>query len=788
MLFRCHMFHRLVSTALILVSSAALATTFTGRATHYRWDGWVNTTSDLSLTAPPVQFKTVHLTCFDGVSTITGDVLTDALGRFSWAPPAAAGVCASMTAQVAGGGSEQRTTFSLTGYDSYAVAIERAPWAVSPDGSVWVRRVTGGKFAVFFIEGFDPDDTMKTGPEASGVGPGGVTADSLISLMQLSPVGNQAVDPVTSKTGNERPLPGRDLLSYLAQHDYGLYIVTAGRESRRSIRGSSKGALDGQAYQSAAVIHRTMALHRGQFGGSVGPNGQPFANPANFVVGGYSMGGLVAKYALKTWCADEFLPVPANELWGDRCSNLTFWFTGDSPLRGAQVPLALQRLIAANDGTISAGTGATKAKLSHPSAREMLTYSYWPDANPDTNCKGTGCDSSDFYFTMGDDPTSDVHDVLMSEVVGPIVRSGSVVPSFEFAVGTHPLGATLPGCVSGGKDAVINSTFFYGPPPAISGSIVLRVDNGYGGLPLTTWGPASTGRAGECVPGSTWNPPIETGSWAAGKWAFIPTASALEWEPAASNPPSYADYWFSQVVRDHSRQMPPEPTSILTAWLDESLKGFRSSSTVPVTGALPGYGKATRFSAVEDPTNGVDDDGDDHIDNQDPARSLSFFAGGTSIADLAESNTAQVYVNAYASGGYSCFPLGGVTVSLVNLSHTYVGDIKAELLHLPYGAGLGATPKVHPLFGRIGGTYASRGVSGFTMNLAGRVGTTFQTSFAGQAPGTVLNIGGAGELTASGFAGEDSCGQWWVRFTDMAGADVGSLSSWRLTLSQDLYR
>lgn len=766
-----------VLVVLSLVASSAGATVIDGVATHYRWEGWVNTTGDLSLTAPPVQFGTVRVTCWDGATTTyEGYAPTNALGRFSWTVPTDI-VCARVDAKVVGGGSEQDTTVTPSGYSGYHAVVTRAAWASSPDNSVWVRRVTAGRFPVFFIEGFDPDDTMKTGVEASIYLPDGGVAPSLLSMLAITPVGLQGVDPARSRPGAEVALPGKDLLTYLGEHDYGLYLVTAGPHAGNSIRGSSYGALDGQAYQTATVIRRAMQLHTAQFGGNADP--QILADPAHFVVGGYSMGGLIAKYAVKTWCADAFAAVPENELRGDACEGLVLWFAGDSPLRGAQLPLSVQRLVVAND------TGDTRRKLTSPAAREMLTWSYWPTANPDTNCVVTGCDSSSPLFMLGDAPDSAPHDALQAEVTGAVMRRGVEVPAFIFSVGTHPVAGATPNCTSVGKDSVLNSPVLFAD--GMPGLITTRVDTGYGTVPRTTWGPSGAGRVGECVPGSTYAPDLSGPTktwWAPTQWAFIPSASALEWDGWASAPPAYADYWYSQVVRDHSTQLPPEPTSMLLAWLDESLKGHRSSTSVPVTGARPGFARSTRFDRVENPFNGIDDDGDDNIDNQNPARSRAFYTAGMSIADLTASDSVAVNLSPYST---TCFPLSGITVSLVGLSHTWVGDLKGELLHLPASAGFLTPPIVHPLFDRVTSSSANKPTSNLAVHFAARVGLRFETSFAGEKD-TVLVSNAASDFTAAGFVGEDSCGSWWVRITDLAGADVGNLSAWRLTLSRDLYR
>ena len=167
-----------------------------------------------------------------------------------------------------------------------------------------------------------------------------------------------------------------------------------------------------------------------------------------------------------------------------------------------------------------------------------------------------------------------------------------------------------------------------------------------------------------------------------------------------------------------------------------------------------------------------------------PAKALTFNGSGGSIPDFSN-NTPGVFTSDIVVGNN--FQIADLTVTLNNLSHTWVGDLTATLEKV--GSGITVN-----LFNRVGRVNSGVGDSS---NLGG--GYSFNNSFTGNLwiaatgggngftiPGgnyfpTGANSAALASPSLSAFFGQNVAGTWRLRITDNAESDRGSLGSWQLT-------
>jgi len=139
----------------------------------------------------------------------------------------------------------------------------------------------------------------------------------------------------------------------------------------------------------------------------------------------------------------------------------------------------------------------------------------------------------------------------------------------------------------------------------------------------------------------------------------------------------------------------------------------------------------------------------------------------------------------------SHFTVGNVTVSLNNIQHTWVGDLKARV-ELETTAVIASTS----LFDRVGRYTTSTGC-GSSAKLTGTYGfddSAATSLWTSTAVGTYHPVGPRTSSTvdgftfleaapAAGFSGADTAGKWRLVITDSANGDVGTITSWTLTLT-----
>jgi subtilisin-like proprotein convertase family protein len=153
---------------------------------------------------------------------------------------------------------------------------------------------------------------------------------------------------------------------------------------------------------------------------------------------------------------------------------------------------------------------------------------------------------------------------------------------------------------------------------------------------------------------------------------------------------------------------------------------------------------------------------------------------GFTIPDNVQAGVSSVIE---VSGGTSA--ITGVEVTLLGMTHTWIGDLNATLTS-PRGT-------VFPLFIRIG--LPTGGGAGFSTDLNGdyRFTDAASTTFW-SAASPVVSVVPSGDYRTTGprvnlatslnaaFGGQDSNGSWTLRMSDNAGADLGRLQGWTLSI------
>ena len=185
----------------------------------------------------------------------------------------------------------------------------------------------------------------------------------------------------------------------------------------------------------------------------------------------------------------------------------------------------------------------------------------------------------------------------------------------------------------------------------------------------------------------------------------------------------------------------------------------------------------------------------------------TFVLGGAAAVAIASAASATTYTGSGGTipdnnpTGFSSvinvtddFIVKDITISLVGLTHTWIGDLVVSITKMDGGA----NPSQF-LFNRVGKTVATTGF-GDSSNLGGTY--SFNDAFTGnlwtaaEGGGTDFTVPG-GNYFASGalsssqvllkptFAGLHGVGMWKITIVDAAGGDLGSLGSWTLTFEKN---
>ena len=539
----------------------------------------------------------------------------------------------------------------VTPTTSFATAsIARAPHAISTENAgasgFWARRFGKGKYPVFFIEGFDPNDGVKTWMAAC---PSGATDCAGIREMLMgSKIGAGATESFYQQFANHPT--------------YSLWVITGGVNSTKSLYtnwrwgyDASQDGIDGQVYQAMKLItsikNDTRWGHRG--------------TSVPMVVGGFSAGGLIAKTGLRQLCSGRWASLPNNpwdQLDPAICNQVSLWYAADSPLRGANVPVSLQRYMCDKTaiGTNS-DAGANCWKMGNRATSEMLVNWISPGKFLEPNETGAtswgGCNTECFDADGCSSPNT------LWCAVDQTNRNSFV----DWAGGSSYPSATYPGTANlipsvvmsvGGNPAVdyYTARCSNGSYPGSGVYLNNRFDCTRNCLlgfndPGDHWLiPDSSGGSKECgygavldslssvngMHGSFVHDYSDEGMGIFGtadiSWAitvnyyptFIRSVSSLEacssYFCNAGVPAStHKDYWYnaSSGFNNHFAPLAMGASQFLTGWISEYLIGKKTSVVANHPHKKLGLKSGAYRPAVAERggIRGVDDDGDDFIDD-----------------------------------------------------------------------------------------------------------------------------------------------------------------------------
>ncbi|TRU18098.1 MAG: PEP-CTERM sorting domain-containing protein [Microcystis aeruginosa Ma_MB_S_20031200_S102] len=168
-----------------------------------------------------------------------------------------------------------------------------------------------------------------------------------------------------------------------------------------------------------------------------------------------------------------------------------------------------------------------------------------------------------------------------------------------------------------------------------------------------------------------------------------------------------------------------------------------------------------------------------------PASAVSFTGTGTGFS-IPENNATGASSTITVPTG-SNFLITDITVTLNSLTHTWVGDLIANLTYVP-------TNTTVTLFNRIG--RVSSGV-GDSSNFNGTY--SFNDAFTGNIWSVAAGLNNAEDIPSGNYfptgansgtlvpiltslGGSQTAGDWRLTISDNAGSDTGSLGSWTLNL------
>lgn len=130
--------------------------------------------------------------------------------------------------------------------------------------------------------------------------------------------------------------------------------------------------------------------------------------------------------------------------------------------------------------------------------------------------------------------------------------------------------------------------------------------------------------------------------------------------------------------------------------------------------------------------------------------------------------------------------INNVTVTLNNLTHTWIGDLVASLTNVNTGTSVDLFFRVGANnatslgdSSNVGGTY--RFNDAFTGNLRTTAAALGDNQIIPSGNYFATTVGGATSLL-SAFNGQSSQGSWRLTMSDRAGGDLGSLGSWNLQI------
>ena len=261
-------------------------------------------------------------------------------------------------------GSETTSRVCNSQHCESGLDLRNAPALISSSGAVWARRVGApGPNNIVWLEGTDLNNSR--------------SSTDALALLANSRLG--AVD----STG---PNVADNLLDYLKIHGYTLWQLQF-EDGRLPLYGPEEDGSLGVVYQAMELVDLIAEQARAE----------SCHDEARVVVGGSGAGGTAALMGAARWCRGDFVGTGERQLRAG-CDPIAAVFADDAPLRGATVPVALQKYLReVLRPRPLAGALATVDRalaLGSPMATELLRQTVPPGCfngcfTLDNSCEGT---------------------------------------------------------------------------------------------------------------------------------------------------------------------------------------------------------------------------------------------------------------------------------------------------------------------------------------------------------------------------------------------------------------
>jgi hypothetical protein len=552
------------------------------------------------------------------------------------------------------------------------VDIIRAPDFIAPGGLVraFRRSVNNPQinpdvhedlpltpYPMVYLEGNDPKDLF--------------TSDGYLWVMSLSclDLADNVYEPINDSTTGcfDTTDPGNgkccdvSLLDYFFSNGYTVWFLMTEMDAGESRVGTSADDYtDGVDYQYMWAVKQIIQLHESAF-----PN-----EFRGVIIGGFSGGATSTLVALPRWCAGEWdtasetngvvdgiLPTS----WCDDENKIAGWYAGDGGHRGAQATAALLRVM--NDIGIVEALEAKgldiddyRLYINTDAAYEWLIYSITDVDSCSTGCADGDCTSYDLAFRQGCNFNTSIFSNYRN-VFGQNrwprrnnPTSGPLIPGVLWSNGGPP-GEVMPGYAYNEKNLHIH-TKAYITCPLVSCCILMAQKyietylntaggNGYGDSGLNV-----PGAFGEHVNGSIFSQVKGLNSDGFGPcryadyvfpfkvfaktetrvesfFPFMPTQTALNCSKdncltdPNGGPMLATDYTYNTTgqLMDHMAPFSMASSKILAGFMHEQLKGNKSSSPICSDKRDVGMKASCRLGSPEIMGNGIDDDGDECVDD-----------------------------------------------------------------------------------------------------------------------------------------------------------------------------
>lgn len=538
-------------------------------------------------------------------------------------PPANSGKTVASFSASAAAGDEYMPPSPIASFGGGVVGgkdYKRVALLRSPNSAMWLRRYGTGDYPFFFVEGFDPQNSTKTGDEAVvGNDSSALPSKSILRIMRRNPLGGAPVPPPAGANNN--------MLDFLVANNYSVYIIASGNNWRNPQAGVLADHSDGMAYQAMALIKQAR---------------ERFHPTLPIVLGGYSLGGSLARTGLLHWCKGDFAGIAGSQLAAG-CSEVGLWWAADAPLDTATVPESIIRLM--KDGALNAGTTRPyKESMNSGAARELLET--WTTDGCTTSCADEdGCVSaipSQFengctvdnsvranFQAWNGMPAGRTNTGTNAQLAASMpTRWGTPLPAVTFSLGREPRFGSLPERTLPSPQKLNGQTHYMQVHTHGTGSLfgfqVGSIDayvnlyakdremvvgsrlNSLGQIQTVSNSSDSTGWGLWTTQSNTSNPVFDFYP------TFIPSRSALLWSAAEPGAPTFWKDWRTNSTdADHFKEFPALETGLVLAWASEYSKGQRS---LPVKTSVKTPNDAVSRAPSKEIVNGRDDDGDEQVD------------------------------------------------------------------------------------------------------------------------------------------------------------------------------